>query len=225
MKILVLNGSPRHNGNTAAHVATFTEGTRDRRIMQTRSIIVVISALLLTFTLMGCTATNSDASTPYSDDTSDSAKTEQVSSDSAEGEESTIVESSTNTNASTDEESGSHQIVLTIGDQKLTATLAENSSAAALEELLAQRPLTISMQDYANMEKVGGIGTSLPRNDEQITTEPGDLILYQGNAFVIYYAPNSWNFTRLGKIDGVTADELKSILGSGSVQVTLSQPR
>ncbi len=29
-----------------------------------------------------------------------------------------------------------------------------------------------------NMEKIGSLGTSLPRNDEQITTEPGDLILY-----------------------------------------------
>jgi hypothetical protein len=72
------------------------------------------------------------------------------------------------------------------------------------------------------MEKVGDLGTSLPRNDEQITTEPGDLILYQGNALVIYYAPNSWNFTRLGKIDGITKDELTNILGSGNVTVTLS---
>jgi hypothetical protein len=72
------------------------------------------------------------------------------------------------------------------------------------------------------MEKVGGIGTALPRNDEQITTEPGDLILFQGNSLVIYYAPNSWNFTRLGKIDGITKDELTDILGNGDVTVTLS---
>jgi hypothetical protein len=78
------------------------------------------------------------------------------------------------------------------------------------------------MRDYGNMEKVGSLGTSLPRNDEQITTEPGDLILYQGSAFVIYYAPNSWNFTRLGKINGVTQEELKEILGTGDVEVTLS---
>jgi len=118
----------------------------------------------------------------------------------------------------------SDQIVLTIGHNKLTATLADNSSAEALKELLSQGPVTISMRDYGSMEKVGDLGTSLPTNDEQITTEAGDLILYMGSAFVIYYAPNSWNFTQLGKIDDITASELKEILGSGSVQVILSLP-
>lgn len=102
------------------------------------------------------------------------------------------------------------------------ATLADNSSAQALKEMLSEAPLTISMRDYGSMEKVGGIGTDLPTNDEQITTEPGDLILYMGNAFVIYYAPNSWNFTRLGKINDITEKEWKEILGDSDVQVMLS---
>ena len=107
------------------------------------------------------------------------------------------------------------------GQTELIATLVDNSSTAALIELLKDNPLTISMHDYGNMEKVGPIGTSLPKNDEQITTGPGDLILYQGNALVIYYAPNSWNFTRLGKIDNVSQQELKNILGDGDVNVML----
>lgn len=78
------------------------------------------------------------------------------------------------------------------------------------------------MRDYGNMEKVGPIGQDLPRNDEPITTEAGDLILYQGNAFVIYYAPNSWNFTRLGKLNDITSEGLREILGSGGVTVVLS---
>ncbi len=94
----------------------------------------------------------------------------------------------------------------------------------ALIEALSDGPLTIEMRDYASMEKVGPLGMSLPRNDEQITTEAGDIILYQGNAFVIYYAPNSWNFTRLGKVNDVSGDELKEILGDGNVIVTLSLP-
>ena len=113
-------------------------------------------------------------------------------------------------------------IKLTIGVTTLSATLVNNSSTAALIGLLSQGPFTIEMVDYDNMEKVGGLGVSLPTNNEQITTSPGDLILYQGNALVIYYAPNSWNFTRLGKIDNTTADELISVLGNGSVTVTLS---
>lgn len=120
------------------------------------------------------------------------------------------------------EEAIDNIIKLQIGDQTFNATLVENSSTQALKELLADGPITINMRDYGNMEKVGGIGTSLPANDEQITTEPGDLILFQGNSFVIYYAPNSWNFTRIGKIDDVTQEELKEILGSGDVTVTIS---
>ncbi len=109
-----------------------------------------------------------------------------------------------------------------VGDVTFTAELADNSSVDALKEKLAEGPLTIDMQDYANMEKVGSLGFNLPTNDEQISTGPGDLILYLGNSFVIYYDTNSWNFTRLGKIKDVTADELKEALGSGDVTVTLS---
>jgi hypothetical protein len=56
----------------------------------------------------------------------------------------------------------------------------------------------------------------------QITTSAGDLILYQGNMFVIYYAPNTYSFTRLGKIDNTTREVLLSVLGNGDVTVTLS---
>ena len=124
-----------------------------------------------------------------------------------------------------DEKKQYNMLYITIGETVLTATLAENSSAEELAGLLKSEPLTIDMRDYGGFEKVGGLGVDLPRNDEQITTEPGDLILFQGNAFVIYYAPNSWNFTRLGKINDITGDELKAILGDGDVSVTLSLER
>ncbi|MCR5725649.1 MAG: hypothetical protein K6G80_11245 [Treponema sp.] len=83
--------------------------------------------------------------------------------------------------------------------------------------MLREGPVTIKMRDYGNFEKVGPLGTSLPRNDTQITTQAGDIILYQGNQITIYYDTNSWNFTRLGKVDGVTQAELKKILGKGDV--------
>ena len=103
-----------------------------------------------------------------------------------------------------------------------TATLANNSSAEAFRELLANGPCTIQMSDYGNFEKVGPLGQGLPTNNQQITTEAGDIILYQGNQITIYYDRNSWNFTRLGKINGVTSQQLRDILGSGDVSVTFS---
>ena len=109
------------------------------------------------------------------------------------------------------------QITSDSGSHALTATLADNSSALAIYELLEKAPVTIKMRDYGNFEKVGPLGASLPRNDTHITTEAGDIILYQGNQITIYYDKNSWSFTRLGKVDGVTQTELKKILGKGDV--------
>ena len=104
----------------------------------------------------------------------------------------------------------------------LTATLYDNSSSKALVELLQKAPITIDMHDYGNFEKVGSLPVTLPRNDKQITTEPGDIILYLGNQITIYYDINSWDFTRLGKIDRATQAELKKILGEGNVTAVLS---
>ncbi len=123
-----------------------------------------------------------------------------------------------------EQEGEAMKLHIQIGDKLLTAALAQNSSAEALRDLLADGSVTVAMNDYAGMEKVGTLPQSLPRNDEQIDTEAGDLILYQGNSFVIYYGTNSWELTRLGKIDNVTAQELKDILGSGSVTAVLSLP-
>ena len=113
-------------------------------------------------------------------------------------------------------------LYLHINNRELTATLVDSSSTRALRELLAINPIIINMSDYGGFEKVGSLGTTLPQNNQQITTQSGDLILYQGNQFVIYYDQNSWSLTRLGKINNVSQQELINILGTGSVVVTLS---
>ena len=109
-----------------------------------------------------------------------------------------------------------------VGDTIFTATLAENSSVDALKELMADGSLTLHMSDYANMEKGADLGTTLPQNNEQMNTQAGDIILYQGRTFVIYYDTNSWSLTPIAKIDNVDAEELKEALGTGDVTVTLS---
>lgn len=122
------------------------------------------------------------------------------------------------------ENAASEKLQLTIGDRTVTATLVDNSSTAALRDLLAEGAVTVDMRDYASFEKVGALPQSLPTNDVRFTTAPGDLILYQGRNFVIYYGTNTWSFTRLGKIDGLSATELRALLGTGDVRVTLSLP-
>ncbi len=114
------------------------------------------------------------------------------------------------------------QLYLKINNRTLTVLLENNSSVDALIDKLKQNDITINMRDYANFEKVGELEFELPRNDKQITTQAGDIILYQGNSITIYYDVNSWSFTKLGKIQKITQDELKDILGTGNVIVTFS---
>lgn len=111
---------------------------------------------------------------------------------------------------------------LKINGTTLTAALAENTTAKALTEELKKRDITVDMHDYGNMEKVGTLGVALPNNDEYIRTEAGDIIWYADSALVIYYDTNSWNFTRVGKILNISAAELRELLGSGDVSVTLT---
>lgn len=127
-------------------------------------------------------------------------------------------ESSQPQDESSDQEEA--MLKITVGDQELLATFADNSSAEEFRELLSQGPVTISMEDYGGFEKVGPLGTTLTRNDTRITTQPGDVILYQGNQITIYYGTNTWNFTRLAKINDST--DLQAKLGTGTVQVTFS---
>lgn len=69
---------------------------------------------------------------------------------------------------------------ITVGEHIFYATFAENPSADEFQELLAQGAITVKMQDYGGFEKGGSLDTELTRTDERITTEPGDVILYQG---------------------------------------------
>ena len=41
----------------------------------------------------------------------------------------------------------------------------------------------------------------------------------------VYYDTNTWSFTRLGKVQGLSQAELKAVLGDGDVTVTFSLNR
>lgn len=116
----------------------------------------------------------------------------------------------------------SDNIYLTVGGKTLTATLVDNAATRELKELLAKGSITVSMSDYGGFEKVGTLPQSFTTSNSNITTASGDIILYSGNQLVVFYGSNTYSYTRLGKIDGVTGAELKNILGTGNVSITLS---
>ncbi len=108
-------------------------------------------------------------------------------------------------------------MILMIDGEEYPVEWEENESVEALKELC---PLTVKMSMYGGFEQVGSLGESLPRNDEQITTGYGDIVLYSGNQIVVFYGSNSWAYTRLGHID-MTQEELTELLGNGDVEITL----
>ncbi len=111
---------------------------------------------------------------------------------------------------------------LQIGDRVLTVQMADNSTVQALFALLEDGSLTLEMSDYAGMEKNVSLPVTLPENNEPMDTVPGDVILFQGRTLAIYYSTNSWSLTPLGKVQDVTPEELRELLGEGDVTVTLS---
>jgi len=115
---------------------------------------------------------------------------------------------------------GAGRIVLAFGDYSYPVTLEDSETAAAFAALLAETPVTVDARDYGGFEKVGPLDASLPRNDTQTTTAPGDFVLYNGDQLVLFYGSNTWSYTRLGHLDDPAG--LQEALGDGGVTLTFS---
>ena len=107
------------------------------------------------------------------------------------------------------------KINVQIGNTSFAATLEDTAAAREFAEMMRSAPISISMSDYSGFEKVGSLGRSLTSDNRQTTASAGDIVLYSGNQIVMFYGSNSWNYTRIGKIDDLSGWE--EALGSGDV--------
>ncbi len=110
-----------------------------------------------------------------------------------------------------------------IDDTYVEVRWEDNASVDALKELCKENEFKIQMSMYGGFEQVGYIGQDLPRDDVQITTSYGDIVLYSGNNIVVFYGSNSWAYTRLGHIENMDQDQLRDLLSNGDVIITLYQ--
>ncbi len=193
--------------------------------------VLLITALLITLALSGCDSLDStsdsiksrpvtgiQSSVPVQEKTSEQSERNKA----EKHENSSVKESSTEAEQLSKEESASKQVlVIEVNGSTLYADFEANTSADALREKLSEGSITLEMSDYGGFEKVGKLTFSLVTNDEQITTSPGDVILYQGDKLTIYYDTNTWSFTKVAKIRD-SDSSLKDLLGDGTVWVTLS---
>ena len=88
----------------------------------------------------------------------------------------------------------------------------ENNAAVAELYALAQNAITVNTSAYGGFEQVGSLPQSFSRSDAQMTTQPGDIVLYSGNQLVVFFGSNSWSYTKLGHISGLSGDDLAALL-------------
>ena len=88
----------------------------------------------------------------------------------------------------------------------------ENNAAVAELYALAQNVITVNTTAYGGFEQVGSLPQSFSRSDAQMTTQPGDIVLYSGNQLVVFFGSNSWSYTKLGHITGLSDDDLAALL-------------
>jgi len=109
-----------------------------------------------------------------------------------------------------------------INDEVFDVKLENNSATQELVEELKKGNVTVNASEYGGFEKVGELGFSLPTNDENVETNSGDIVLYQGDKISLFYGSHSWSYTKLGKIDNFDSNKLKEVLGSGDVTLEFS---
>lgn len=116
------------------------------------------------------------------------------------------------------------KMYITINGRTEAVTLTNNSATQALVAKLQEASVTVTLNSSGGFEIWGALGFSLPTSNEQINAQPGDIVLYNGSNICMFYGTNSWNYTLLGKIDGLSESELRTFLkaGESNISVTLS---
>ena len=184
--------------------------------MKTHFLLITLLSALLAF---GCTEETKTTNTAASHNTSENLPA-QTPSDNPQTP-STPPEVPTD-NPQKHDQQESTSLQAKIDDAIVQIQWEDNDAVNALKEMAKTSVVTVKMSQYGGFEQVGPLGKSLPRNDSQTTTSPGDIVLYSGDQIVVFYGSNSWSYTRLGKITDKSEAELKAMLDKDNVTLYLS---
>lgn len=180
-------------------------------------IIAVLAVCMLLICFSACGGGNTAPAT----DTASQTEVPSQKADEQTASETTAVPTESKSEK-TEENPIMKTLKMKIDGATVTVDWEENESVAALAELVKDQPIRINMSMYGGFEQVGSLGTSLPRNDAQIKTQAGDIVLYSGNQIVVFYGSNSWSYTRLGHIIDKTATQMKDLLGNENAAIEIS---
>lgn len=124
--------------------------------------------------------------------------------------------------ANPETEDSMNTMILIVDGTELTVIWEDNQAVAELAQYVQEKDILVNASRYGGFEQVGSLPQSFSSNDRQMTTSPGDIVLYTGDQMVLFYGSNSWSYTKLGHIEGLTRQELTDLLGKDSVEVRLT---
>lgn len=113
-------------------------------------------------------------------------------------------------------------VSLSVNNASIPVSWEDNDSVEELSSLLDNGAITIHAERYGGFEQIGNSPHGITSDDTQMTTTTGDIVLYNGNSIVLFYGSNSWAYTTLGRIDGMSTEEIKNLLDVEKTEITLS---
>ena len=110
---------------------------------------------------------------------------------------------------------------LYFNDTEIPVIWEDNQTVQELMEEAGKGDIVVQMSMYSDNEQVGSLGKSYTKNDEQITTYSGDIVLYSGDKIVVFYGSNSWAYTKLGKMN-IQESDVTELLSNGDITLKIA---
>ena len=91
-------------------------------------------------------------------------------------------------------------MVMEIEGHPFTIEAQFNKTVDALKAILKTQPITVVLQDYANIEKCGRLKLRLPKDERIYQVHLGDVAIHMDDQLVIYYRTNTYTMSPIGRI-------------------------
>lgn len=90
-------------------------------------------------------------------------------------------------------ETSKQVLTLTIDGIAVDVQWEDNDTVSELFDYVKDARIVVHTSAYGGFEQVGSFPRSFSENDVQMTTEPGDIVLYSGDRLVVFFGSNSWS--------------------------------
>lgn len=137
-------------------------------------------------------------------------------------QENTVSQSETDSLQEETTQMSQMNLVMTVNGVEVDVQWEKNDAVNDLISLSQNEEIVVNTTLYGGFEQVGVLPESLASKDTQMTAVSGDIMLYNSNQLVLFFGENSWSYTKLGHISGLSSDEITQMLNKDSAVVTVN---